>query len=78
MTEKITFNKGDKVRIKPGGELGTFVIMRAEPNDDGSFECYGGDADPGGYRKSRSLAGDKLMLENRKDTLKRVARADVK
>lgn len=61
---------GMLVRLRPGFEdRGTYVLMSIDPAPDGSLTLYGGDADPSGHRRYRSVMPDRLQVENRRDVL---------
>jgi len=62
--------EGILVRLRPGeGDLGTYVLMSVEPAADGSLLLYGGDADPGGHRRYRSVMPKRLQREDRRNIL---------
>jgi hypothetical protein len=71
----VSFTPGDQVRFKVGeGDLGTFRVMSPAVWVDGSIRMYGGDVDRNGYRGFRNAMPDRLMLENRKETLAKLKR----
>jgi len=58
------FEEGDRVMIK--GERGSFKVFRAEPGPDGSILLYGGDVNPNGNRRFRSIMPERLTTDKRK------------
>lgn len=62
--------EGILVRLKPGNaDLGSYVLMSTVPAPDGSLTLYGGDVDPNGYRRYRSVMPDRLQIEDRREVL---------
>lgn len=69
--------EGILVRLKPGNaDLGSYVLMTANPAPDGSLTLYGGDVDPGGYRRYRAVMPDRLQIEDRREVLAKRKRQD--
>lgn len=68
--KKHPFEKGDKVMIV--GENGVFRVYDDIPWYDGSISLFGGDKDPNGIRKFRSVMPDKIKADKRKHTTKGV------
>lgn len=65
-----TLEVGMLLRLRPGFEdRGTYVLMSIDPAPDGSLTLYGGDADPNGHRRYRSVMPDRLQVENRRDVI---------
>lgn len=61
---------GMLVRLRPGNaDLGSYVLMSTAPGADGSLTLYGGDVDPNGHRRYRSVMPDRLQVEDRREVL---------
>lgn len=62
--------EGLLLRMRPGnGDNGTYVLMSATPSTDGSLLLYGGDVDPSGHRRYRSIMPERLQMEDRREVL---------
>lgn len=62
--------EGMLVRVRPGyGDAGTYVLMSVIPAADGSLTLYGGDIDPNGHRRYRSVMPERLQVEDRREVL---------
>lgn len=62
--------EGMLVRLRPGNaDLGSYVLMSIDPAPDGSLTLYGGDVDPSGHRRYRSVMPDRLQIEDRREVL---------
>lgn len=54
------FKEGDPVKLI--GKRGDYVVIRAEPNADGSIVIFGGSTNPNGVRNWRTVMPDRLTL----------------
>lgn len=58
------YKTGDRVVVQ--GDRGSYVVQNDELGSDGSVLVFGGDMNPNGVRKFRSVMPHKLTVDKRK------------